>query len=442
MWIIHEQRTLHKMSCDYGACDTQPVPCSNHGICTNGTCHCDPGFNGNGYYFSYRDCHIADTTVFGFAYTTIFFACVAALLGLLVVCTRFCSNSNLTIKQKLNKTVTKVRRLLLLIYLRAVAAAVVSILLEVGVVTDNFPPLYAQEPTGFRPEIVYRSLFPWLILGGTFYIVEWIVVVLPLQFLNTSRDSAGLTTATKNTVIKWFATHYKVFDGLYFLQFGWLAVVRMLPNGSTLCGCWCQSVMELSVGWACVLPMFFMNAALSTLLGMVYKTKEDAAERHVVAMLVGWDQFQFLYGAKATQLTVNDAHKKGHITKFRILHGATLIAAYGAIVTCTLSAFFRPMRERPEIFVEVTMVLAHFFNICCIVGISGADLPCRKSGKKKGGSSGSKSGSGSSGSNKYGVSEPQKDDAGDGKKTNVQLAAIVAAEEGMVDVTTLNARSS
>ena len=123
-----------------------------------------------------------------------------------------------------------------------------------------------------------------------------------------------------------------------------------------------------------------MNAALATLLGMVFKTGENAAEHHLLAMLFGTHHFQYLYGKLANELILKDPKKKSHIHKFRLLHTATMVAAYGAMMTCTLSAFWRPMREQPELFVEITMWLAHMFNVLCLLGISGRDLPCHRDG--------------------------------------------------------------
>jgi hypothetical protein len=399
-------------SCDYGSCETQPVPCSAHGICTNGTCLCNPGYNGNGYYFSYRDCQLYEPTVVGFATTTVVVAAIATLLGCATIATRFLRNSSssLTKKQASNKNTLKVRRLLLFIYVRVVLSGVVSILLEGRVMDPDVVPQYSvsandgTQEQPFQSEVVYRSLFPWLVLGNTFYIIEWIVMVLPLQFLDTKRNSNGLGAAAKNRAIVWFATYYRLFDALYFVHFGWLAVVRMVPGGASMCGCWCQSVMEMSVGWACLLPLFFMNAALATLLGMVFKTGENAAEHHLLAMLFGTHHFQYLYGKLANELILKDPKKKSHIHKFRLLHTATMVAAYGAMVTCTLSAFWRPMREQPELFVEITMWLAHMFNVLCLLGIAGKDLPCHRDGSNdssrgRSGHTNSTGSTGSSGSN-------------------------------------------
>ena len=89
---------------------------------------------------------------------------------------------------------------------------------------------------------------------------------------------------------------------------------------------------------------------------------------------------KYLYGNMANDLILKDPKKKSHIHKFRLLHTATMVAAYGAMLTCTLSAFWRPMREQPELFVEITMWLAHMFNVLCLLGISGRDLPCHRDG--------------------------------------------------------------
>ena len=47
-------------------------------------------------------------------------------------------------------------------------------------------------------------------------------------------------------------------------------------------------------------------------------------------------------------------------------------------IVCTLIALVRPLRERPEIFVEMTMWLAHLFDIIIVFAISGTNLPCRQ----------------------------------------------------------------
>jgi hypothetical protein len=137
--------------------------------------------------------------------------------------------------------------------------------------------------------------------------------------------------------------------------------------------------MELSIGWACLLPLFFGNAAISTLLGMIYKEKERKISCcELMRMLLGVSEIPALWGRRAKELITMDSAKAPHFFKLRVLHGAMNVAAYGAIVTCTLVATVRPLAENPEIFVEITMILAHFFYIACIVGISGTDLPCRR----------------------------------------------------------------
>ena len=60
------------------------------------------------------------------------------------------------------------------------------------------------------------------------------------------------------------------------------------------------------------------------------------------------------------KLINGDVKIRSHTLKLKLLHGASMIAAYGAIIICTLNAFSRPIKERPEIFVELTMVLVSF----------------------------------------------------------------------------------
>ena len=359
-------------SCDYGPCTVQLTPCSANGVCTNGTCVCSPGFSGDGYYFAYRDCHINLATTTAFASTTLVFASISLLLSVVVLVTHLLRRSKST-STKISPAKQRTQRILVIVYVRAIAAAACSILLESSVVTSD--PLLMFEQPG--PSIIYRSIFPWLIIGGTFYVVEWLVLVLPLQFLNTKRESsAGKSTATKNLVLKWFSTHYFYFDILYFIQFCWLGVLSMYPNGP--CGCWCKTVIELSVGWACLLPLLFFNAAAGTLLGMIYKEKEKKISCcKLMCLLLGFQEISALWGKKAKDLILLDSSKGPHFRIIRMLHIAVMVAGYGAILTCTLVATVRPLEENPEIFVELTMMLAHFFYITCIVGISGADLPCR-----------------------------------------------------------------
>jgi hypothetical protein len=62
------------------------------------------------------------------------------------------------------------------------------------------------------------------------------------------------------------------------------------------------------------------------------------------------------------------------------------------------------MREQPELFVEITMWLAHMFNVLCLLGIAGKDLPCHRDGSNdssrgRSGHTNSTGSTGSSGSN-------------------------------------------
>ena len=372
---------MSKGWCDYGACTAQANPCSGHGVCTNGTCICSPGYSGNGYYFKHRDCHIHEPTTIGFATSSLVFAVGATLVGLVALITHILQRK--ATSQKKSPTKMKLQRLLLIVYVRTILAGIVSTWLESDVINaarrGGGLLLYDNKIIGDYKTFL-RCLFPWLIIGCSFYIVEWIVVVLPLQFLNTERTSdVGAKTATKNSVIKWFSSHYVLFDILYLCHYLWLGIISSFQEGKDICGCWCSTVIELSVGWCCLLPLFFMGAALSTLINMIYKEKEgEVSCCKLLCTLGGFSQCSKLYGKEASDLVQSNVKNRENLIKLRFLHVATTVAAYGALLTCTLIATVRPMRENPEIFVEFTMMLAHFFNILCIIGISGTNMPCRK----------------------------------------------------------------
>ena len=383
--------------CDSGACDLQSLPCSGHGVCGNGTCVCDTGYSGRGYYYEHRDCHLNETTTSAFVSITLFLAFCATILSLTTLVSHVLQRRAAapTKKRNANTTKTRLQRLIVIIYVRVILAGICSLVLESAVISSlqfklsstTVPAggldLYPSSSTSTgSPLILLRVLFPWLVISGTFYVVEWIVVVLPLQFLQTdsSRDSGvGKATAAKNSTLKWFESHYLIFDILYFLQFAWVGILSVIPQSRTLCGCWCSTVIELNVGWMCVLPLFFMNSALSTLINMVYKEREHVMScGQTILMLAGCSQISKLYGAKSKELAATSSKNKDNLFRFRVLHIATMIAAYGAIIVCTLIALVRPLRERPEIFVEMTMWLAHLFDIIIVFAISGTNLPCRQ----------------------------------------------------------------
>jgi hypothetical protein len=203
------------------------------------------------------------------------------------------------------------------------------------------------------------------------------VVVLPLQFLST-HNSVGKATAAKNTMLKWFELHYFHLDIFYFVQFAWVGILSIWPEKRSLCGCWCSAVIELNVGWSCVLPLFFMNSALSTLINMVYKEREKTMScTKACRMLTGFSQISKLYGARSREFAAASSRNNDNLFRFRVLHMSSMVAAYSAVILTTLIAL-SSLRFTPGTYVRGVMDMSHAFCILIVLTISGTNLPCRR----------------------------------------------------------------
>ena len=446
--------------CDHDDPCVDASSCSGHGICNNGTgaCDCDAGFTGATSYFTYRDCHVDLTLHTAFTTVTLVLASTALGLACMLLFARACSTAVACgagrgrRKGQLTERQLRMKRLLLGIYLRVCVASVVSMAYESMVLAAGAGGLRIYELPGAAG--LLRSMFPWLIIGNSAYIVDIVINLIPLSFLRTNsrnnynkmmmkkspiRDVAADSgtgdrsggdhnrdrslgssiratfdslssvdfEALRNRSLKVFAKHYWKYDVVLFVMFLWQAVAMQFPSVGQ---CWLPSVLEITIGAACLPVVMLANSSISILLDMIAAIKkkekegEDAAgglccERccRCVWIGIGPGVIRRLYcttysssnASSSAEGRSKAAAQRAALFRLRLIQSASTGAAWGAFIVCLLIGLVDTLQRNPSIFVSCTMWFAHLFNFVALLGIAGTDCPCGCSGG--GGGGGSKS---------------------------------------------------
>ena len=94
-------------------------------------------------------------------------------------------------------------------------------------------PLEMFGTNGSHKMLMPRAIFPWLVVGGAIYVVDFVSHLLPIAFIRGSRESQrNILSKIKVSSITWFSRHNMKLDFVIFLQFyGWPYFHNLILGG-------------------------------------------------------------------------------------------------------------------------------------------------------------------------------------------------------------------
>ena len=405
--------------------------CSGYGICngTTGLCVCNGDYTGKTNYYEYKnDCQNNLNVRNAMAKVTIAIASVILFLSIIVLClklkkkccTEEYNNNNVqqvNLISRIRKSATNIRssttgrtksisnralksiklqRQIIFICLRVIIASIISIIYEAANIENG--PLEMFGTNGSHEMLIPRAMFPWLVVGGAIYVVDFVTHLLPIAFIRGSRESQrNILSRVKVSSITWFSRHNMKLDFVIFLQFLWLAILPQFDSGREICesGHFCMTILEISIGLFCIPSLFVLNNAIYLLVNMLLEKfipKKKVRSRRTsiigdasikcqdlmqfILIVGGCKLFTIMYGKKVREHVMSQG-KSWRLAMWRLqlIHGASFVAAWGALVFCTFNGTIEFFYKRPSIFVTFTMWFAHFFNGLVVLSFALQEVP-------------------------------------------------------------------